>query len=51
MRKREAEAIADDIINELRFMSVFKESFKKLEDNYGVYDLRTTLVKIVMDEE
>ena len=51
MRKREAEAIVDDIINELRHMASFKEAFKKLEENYGTYDLRETIVKIVMDEE
>jgi hypothetical protein len=51
MRKREAESIVDDILNELQYMSLFKEAFKKLEENYGTYNLRETLVKIVMDEE
>ena len=31
MRRREAESIVDDIINELRYMPIFEEDFEHLE--------------------
>ena len=51
MRKREAEAIVDDIINEMRYMPAFSEAFEKLDDGCGIYDLKNNLIKSVMDEE
>lgn len=51
MRKREAEAIVDDIINEMQYMPAFKEAFEKLDEGWLISDLKNKLVKIVMDEE
>lgn len=51
MKKREAEAIVDDIINEIRYMPAFKEVFQRLDDGWLISGLKNTLVKIVMDEE
>jgi hypothetical protein len=51
MRRREAESIVDDIINELRYMPIFEEDFEHLENTNGLHHLRCTLIKIVMDEE
>jgi hypothetical protein len=51
MRKREAEAIVDDIINEMRSIDSLAAAFEQLEENYEYFNLKQTLVKIVMDEE
>lgn len=52
MRRREAEAIVDDILNEIKYYTYpLTEAFERLDDTNELYLLRTTLVKIVMDEQ
>lgn len=51
MRRREAEAIVEDIINEMQSIPVFVTAFEELKEDYEYYNLKQTLVKIVMDEE
>ena len=52
MRKREAEAIVDDIINEIRYYrESFKETLEHLDNTHELHLFRNKLVKIVMDEE
>ena len=50
MRKREAGAIVDDIINSMRYMPAFKEAFQRLDEGWMIADVRDTLIRIVMDE-
>ena len=52
MRRREAESIISDIINELRVRSpAFDLWYVELVDEYQDSILKNDLVKIVMDEE
>lgn len=51
MRKREAEAIVNDIIYEMRSITSLAIAFEQLEQDHEYFNLKQTLVKIVMDEE
>jgi hypothetical protein len=51
MRRREAEVVVNDILNELKLRSPsFDAWYAELVENFDDGHLKTDLVKIVMDE-